>query len=29
MMELEFGDSDHHLAEFARAGGFVHEGLGT
>jgi pimeloyl-CoA dehydrogenase small subunit len=23
MMEMEFGDSDHHLAEFARAGGFV------
>jgi alkylation response protein AidB-like acyl-CoA dehydrogenase len=25
MMEMEFGDSDHHLAEFARAGGFVGE----
>jgi len=25
MMEMEFGDSDHHLAEFARAGGFVDE----
>ena len=25
MMEMEFGDSDHHLAEFARAGGFVQE----
>jgi alkylation response protein AidB-like acyl-CoA dehydrogenase len=23
MMELQFGDCDHHLAAFARAGGFI------
>jgi len=23
MMELQFGDTDHHLAQFARAGGFI------
>jgi alkylation response protein AidB-like acyl-CoA dehydrogenase len=27
MMEMEFGDSDHHLAEFARTGGFVREAV--
>jgi len=27
MMEMGVRDSDHHLAEFARGGGFIHEAL--